>query len=152
MLPLSNPTPLAEVTPENLLRWSDGRALVATGSPFTAVQVGGRLREIGQCNNCFVFPGLGFAAVAVGASQVSEAMIDACIGALADAIPAARDPDAALMVALDQVQQVSTSVARAVALAAVAEGLARRATTEAEALQCLQAATWLPIYAEITAL
>jgi malic enzyme len=88
----------------------------------------------------------------LGASQVSEAMIDACIGALADAIPAARDPDAALMVALDQVQQVSTSVARAVALAAVAEGLARRATTEAEALQCLQAATWLPIYAEITAL
>ncbi len=152
VLPLSNPTPLAEVTPENLLRWSGGRALVATGSPFTAVEVGGRLREIGQCNNCFVFPGLGFAAVAVGASQVSEAMIDACIGALADAIPAAHDPDAALMVALDQVQQVSTSVARAVALAAVAEGLARRATTEAEALQCLQAATWLPIYAEITAL
>ena len=56
------------------------------------------------------------------------------------------------MVGLDQVQEVSTCVARAVALAAVAEGLARRATTEAEALQCLEAATWQPIYAEITAI
>jgi len=152
VLPLSNPTSLAEVTPENLLRWSGGRALVATGSPFAAVEIGGRMRQIGQCNNCFVFPGLGFAAVAVGASQVSEAMIDACIGALADEIPAAHDPDASLMVGLDQVHQVSTSVARAVALAAVAEGLARRATTEAEALQCLEAASWRPIYPEITAL
>jgi malate dehydrogenase (oxaloacetate-decarboxylating) len=151
VLPLSNPTRLAEVTPQNLLAWSGGRALVATGSPFEAVEVGGRLREIGQCNNCFVFPGLGFAAVAVGAAQVSEAMIDACIEALAAEIPAACDADAALMVRLDQVQEVSNAVARAVALAAVAEGLARRATTAAEALQCLEAASWQPVYREITA-
>ena len=95
VLPLSNPTTLVEVTPENLLRWSAGRALVATGSPFPAVATASGERVIGQCNNCFVFPGLGFAAMAVGATQVSEAMIDACIEALAAAIPASRDPEAA---------------------------------------------------------
>ena len=138
VLPLSNPTRLAEVTPANLLAWSGGRALVATGSPFQPVVVNGRERTIGQCNNCFVFPGLGFAAVAVGAREVSEAMIDASLTALAAAIPAASDPEAALMPPLAEVQAVSARVAEAVALAAVREGLASRASTEAEALALLE--------------
>ncbi|MEB3304014.1 MAG: NAD-dependent malic enzyme [Cyanobacteriota bacterium] len=149
VLPLSNPTPLAEITPANLLSWSDGRALVATGSPFPPVQIHGQQRVIGQCNNCFVFPGLGFAAMAVGASQVSEAMIDACVEALAGQIPASLNPDAPLMPALHQVRQVSTSVAEAVALAALKEGLATRATTAEEALQCLQSHRWEPVYPNI---
>ena len=146
VLPLSNPTALAEVTPENLLRWSGGRALVATGSPFAPVRVGERLRPIGQCNNCFVFPGLGFGALAVGASQVSEAMIDASLEALAARIPAAGDPEASLMPPLAEVQEVSRAVAEAVALAAVQEGLARRAATAAEALACLERRRWHPEY------
>ncbi len=149
VLPLSNPTPLAEVTPENLLRWSDGRALVATGSPFPPVRIGGKERMIGQCNNCFVFPGLGFAAMAVGASQVSEAMIDACVEALAEQIPASLDPDAPLMPAVHHVRQVSASVAKAVAMAAVKEGVATRATTAAEALQCLEDHRWEPTYPNV---
>jgi malate dehydrogenase (oxaloacetate-decarboxylating) len=149
VLPLSNPTPLAEVTPENLLRWSEGRALVATGSPFAPVPIGGQERVIGQCNNCFVFPGLGFAAMAVGASQVSEAMIDASIEALADQIPASHDSDAPLMPALDQVREVSARVAAAVAMAAVQEGLATRASTQEEAMQCLEQHHWEAHYPSI---
>ena len=149
VLPLSNPTPLAEITPENLLRWSGGRALLATGSPFSPVATTAGERVIGQCNNCFVFPGLGFAAMAVGATEVSEAMIDASIEALAAAIPAAADPEAALMPPLAQVRAVSEAVADAVALAAVAEGLAKRAGTAAEARQRLAACRWEPEYREI---
>jgi len=151
VLPLSNPTSLAEATPENLLRWSDGQALVATGSPFPPVRIQGQERVIGQCNNCFVFPGLGYAAMAVGARQVSEAMIDACVEALADQIPASLDPEAPLMPSLHHVRQVSASVAEAVALAALNEGLAKRAHTPAEALQCLEDHRWEPCYPHIQA-
>lgn len=151
VLPLSNPTPLAEVTPDNLLRWSDGRALVATGSPFPPVSLDGQERVIGQCNNCFVFPGLGFAAMAVGASQVSDGMIDACIEALAEHIPASHNPEASLMPSLKEVRAVSDRVAEAVALAALAEGLATRASTPEEALECLRRERWDPVYSAIAA-
>ncbi|MEB3322263.1 MAG: NAD-dependent malic enzyme [Synechococcaceae cyanobacterium] len=151
VLPLSNPTALAEVTPENLLHWSGGRALVATGSPFPPVGVNGRERVIGQCNNCFVFPGLGFGALAVGAREVSEAMIDASLEALAAVIPAARDPDAPLMPPLAQVQAVSRTVAEAVARTAVREGLAELAATEEAAVARLEAATWRPAYPVVVA-
>ena len=151
VLPLSNPTQLAEVTPENLLRWSAGRALLATGSPFPPVATAEGERLIGQCNNCFVFPALGFAAMAVGASAVSEAMIDACIEALAAAIPACGDPEAALMPALAEVARVSQAVAEAVALAAVDGGLATLAASHAEARQRLAACRWQPDYRPIVA-
>jgi len=151
VLPLSNPTPLAEVTPQNLLSWSQGQALVASGSPFPPVTYDGRQRQIGQCNNCFVFPGLGFAAVAVGARTVSEGMIDACIEALAAVIPAAHDPEAPLMPTLRDVQRVSAAVAEAVALAAVAEGLASRATSAEQALARLEACTWRAEYGPVLA-
>jgi malate dehydrogenase (oxaloacetate-decarboxylating) len=104
---------------------------------------------IGQCNNCFVFPGLGFAAMAVGATEVSEAMIDASIEALASTIPAAADPEAALMPPIAEVRAVSKAVAEAVALAAVAEGLASKAATPAEARQRLAACRWEPEYREV---
>ncbi|SBO42223.1 oxaloacetate-decarboxylating malate dehydrogenase [Cyanobium sp. NIES-981] len=148
ILPLSNPTALAEATPADLLAWSGGRALVATGSPFAPVPWQGQERVIGQCNNCFLYPGLGFASVAVGASRVSEAMIDAALEALSAAIPAALDPDAPLMPALHQVRAVSRAVAEAVAITAVAEGLAGLATTPEEALRCLDRAQWQARYGD----
>ena len=153
VLPLSNPTALAEVTPERLLRWSAGRALVATGSPFQPVPLpeqGGE-RLIGQCNNCFLFPGLGYAAMAVGARQVSEEMIDAALEALVDQIPAASDPEAPLMPPLSAVRAVSAAVADAVALAAVQQGLARLADTPEQARQRLAACHWHPTYPGVTA-
>ena len=151
VLPLSNPTALAEITPENLLRWSAGRALVATGSPFPPVSVGGIERIIGQCNNCFVFPGLGFGALAVGAREVSEAMIDSSLEALAAMIPAAQDPEAPLMPCLRQVQAVSRQVAEAVALTALEEGLATRAQSPEQALACLEERCWRPEYPSVLA-
>ncbi|MFM8277523.1 MAG: NAD-dependent malic enzyme [Cyanobium sp.] len=151
VLPLSNPTALAEITPENLLRWSAGQALVATGSPFAPVTVAGRERIIGQCNNCFVFPGLGFGALAVGASQVSEAMIDASLEALAAVIPAALDPEASLMPPLHEVQAESEAVAEAVALTALAEGLASRARSPQEVRDCLEQRRWQPTYPTVVA-
>ena len=151
ILPLSNPTTLAEARPADLLRWSGGRALVASGSPFEPVPTETGLRVIGQCNNCFLYPGLGFAAVAVGAREISEAMIDAALMALAAAIPAASDPQAPLMPDLSQVRRVSRLVAEAVASAAVAEGLARLATNREEALERLEQASWEPVYGPVLA-
>ena len=87
----------------------------------------------------------------MGASQVSEAMIDACVEALAEQIPASLDPEAPLMPSLRQVRQVSSRVAEAVALAAFQEGLATRASSPEEALQCLRNERWEPIYPEIGA-
>jgi malate dehydrogenase (oxaloacetate-decarboxylating) len=122
---------------------------VATGSPFAPVWVDGRERVIGQCNNCFVFPGLGFGALAVGAREVSEAMIDASLEALAAVIPAALDPEAPLMPSLREVQAVSRQVAEAVALTALAEGLATRAQTAEAVRTCLEQRRWQPQYATV---
>jgi len=146
ILPLSNPTRLAEATPADLLAWTDGRALVATGSPFAPVSGPWGSRIIGQCNNCFLFPGLGFAAVAVGLQQITDAMIDAGLRALAAQIPASRDPEAALMPPLTQAAAVGRAVAEAVALCGVGQRLARWASTAPEALACLEQEHWQPAY------
>ena len=142
ILPLSNPTTLAEASPADLLRWTEGRALVATGSPFPAVDG----RVIGQCNNCFLFPGLGFATVAVGLRAITDAMIDAGLQALANHIPASQDPQAPLMPALDDAPAVARSVAEAVALQGVRDGLSTKADSVADARRLLQEARWQPMY------
>jgi len=142
IMPLSNPTHLAEASPADLWQWSDGRALVATGSPFKPVNG----RVVGQCNNCFLFPGLGFAAVATGVRTITDGMIDAGLHALARHIPASQDPAAPLMPSLLAAPQVGRAVAEAVAIAAVEAGLARLAETPEQALQCLDDAEWLPAY------
>lgn len=152
ILPLSNPTRLAEATPDDLLRWSGGRALVATGSPFAPVARPEGRRVIGQCNNCFLFPGLGFAAVAVGLQTITDAMIDAGLEALAAQIPASRNPLAPLMPALHQAAAVATAVAEAVALEGVRSGLASRANSPEQARQRLQEHHWIPRYQPLEAL
>ncbi|MBM5803054.1 MAG: NAD-dependent malic enzyme [Cyanobacteria bacterium K_DeepCast_35m_m2_155] len=149
VLALSNPTALAEATPADLLAWTNGRALVASGSPFAPVSGPWGERVIGQCNNCFLFPGLGFAAVAVGLRCIDDAMIDAALAALAEQIPARRHPDAALMPPLDQVAAVGQAVAKAVALSGVKRGLARLAQTPEQALSRLEAARWQPRYKDV---
>ena len=145
ILPLSNPTHLAEAAPADLWRWTKGRALVATGSPFKPVQD----REVGQCNNCFLFPGLGYAAVATGLTSITDAMIDAGLRALVQRIPASGNPDQALMPPLSDAPRVARAVAEAVAVAGVEAGLSRLARTRGEALERLNEAYWQPIYQEI---
>jgi len=146
ILPLSNPTSLAEATPADLLAWSDGRVLVATGSPFDPVPRPEGLREIGQCNNCFLFPGLGFATVAVGLRAISDGMIDAGLEALAAWIPASRNPQASLMPALSDAAAVGAAVAEAVALAGIREGLAPEGVKEDAVAELLEQARWTPHY------
>ncbi len=146
ILPLSNPTSLAEAQPADLFAWTDGRALVASGSPFEPVLVEGQTRRIGQCNNCFLFPGLGFAAVAVGLEAITDSMIDAGLAALADRIPASCDPRAPLMPPLEEAAAVAEAVAEAVACCGVREGRARLASSDAEARQRLHQARWRPDY------
>ena len=146
ILPLSNPTSLAEANPADLLAWSDGRVLVATGSPFEPVPRPEGLREIGQCNNCFLFPGLGFATVAVGLRAISDGMIDAGLEALAAWIPASRNPQASLMPALSDAAAVGAAVAEAVALAGIREGLAPEGVKEDAVAELLERARWTPHY------
>jgi malate dehydrogenase (oxaloacetate-decarboxylating) len=146
ILPLSNPTSLAEANPADLLAWSDGRALVATGSPFDPVARPDGMREIGQCNNCFLFPGLGFATVAVGLQAISDGMIDAGLEALAALIPASRNPQASLMPALSDAAAVGAAVAEAVARAGVREGLAPEGIKEDDVAELLERARWTPQY------
>ena len=146
ILPLSNPTSLAEAVPADLLAWTGGRALVATGSPFAPVELPGGQRVIGQCNNCFLFPGLGFATVALGLRAISDGMIDAGLQALAEWIPASRNPMAPLMPALGDGAAVAAAVASAVASAGVREGLAREGISQEQVPLLLQQARWLPTY------
>jgi malate dehydrogenase (oxaloacetate-decarboxylating) len=147
ILPLSNPTKLAEATPADLLAWTEGRCLVATGSPFAPVERPEGERLIGQCNNCFVFPGLGFATVAVGLRAISDGMIDAGLEALSQWIPASRDPYAPLMPALSDAAAVGAAVAEAVAIAGIREGLAPAGVVEQQVPLLLQRARWAPVYA-----
>jgi malate dehydrogenase (oxaloacetate-decarboxylating) len=123
IFPLSNPTSKSEATPLDLLNWTNGRALIATGSPFPAVKHNGRLIKIGQCNNAFIFPGVGLGVIAAGARRVTDAMFSAAAHVLSDFSPALNDPDGPLFAPLEVVQEVSYRVALAVGAEAVRAGL-----------------------------
>jgi malate dehydrogenase (oxaloacetate-decarboxylating) len=125
IMPLSNPTVMAEATPEAIYAWTDGRALVATGSPFAPVQEGGRLRGTGQCNNVFVFPGVGLGVLASGAREVRPSFFTAAAHAVSDCVSRAEREEGMLMPAVSTLKAVSAKVALAVAMAAVAEGVDR---------------------------
>src|SRR6202040_1732864 len=97
IFPLSNPTSKSEATAEDLTRWTDGRALVAAGSPFAPVNYNGRKITIAQCNNVHIFPAMGLAVVASGTRRVTDAMMQAAARALAANSPALKDPSASLL-------------------------------------------------------
>jgi malate dehydrogenase (oxaloacetate-decarboxylating) len=125
IFPLSNPTSKSEAIPEDLIRWTEGRALIATGSPFDDVIYNGCRIPIGQCNNAFIFPGVGLGVVASRADRVTDRMFVAAARALKDFSPALKSPSASLYPKLENVRKVSRSVAIAVALEAHRSGLAR---------------------------
>jgi malate dehydrogenase (oxaloacetate-decarboxylating) len=145
IFPLSNPTSKAEATPADLLRWSDGRALVGTGSPFPAVEVNGKLVRISQVNNSFIFPGLALGILVSRSTRVSDAMIMASAKALAGLSPTIPDPDAPLLPPIADCRKVSLVIAEAVAKQAIADGTAE-AVDDATLRQRLRAYVWDPVY------
>ncbi len=124
IFPLSNPTSKSEATPSELLEWTNGRALIATGSPFPAVSHDGRLIKFGQCNNAFIFPGVGLGVIASRARRVTDAMFSAAAHVLSEFSPALRHPDDPLFPPLEAVREISYRVAVAVGAEAVRAGLA----------------------------
>lgn len=148
IFPLSNPTSRIEATPSDLIAWTDGRALIATGSPFDPVEFGGRSYPIAQCNNSYIFPGMGLGILAAGARRVSDQMFMAAGEALAAGSPAAQDTQAPLLAPLSQVREMSRAIALAVACQAQREGLAEKTTTE-ELQKRIEATFWKPAYRPI---
>jgi malate dehydrogenase (oxaloacetate-decarboxylating) len=144
IFPLSNPTSKSEATPSDLLNWTAGRALIATGSPFPTVSHDGRLIRIGQCNNAFIFPGVGLGIIAAGARRVTDAMFSAAARVLSEFSPALKNPDGPLFPPLEVVREVSCRVALAVGTEAV------RAELASMSLDALQRAVadkmWTPHY------
>jgi malic enzyme len=144
ILPLSNPTLLAEAHPRDILEWTDGRAVVATGSPFGAVSHAAAPRAIGQANNVYVFPGIGLGAIVAEARQVTDGMVLAAARTLADQVTPERLADGALYPPVSSLRPVSREVALAVASEAIRDGVASAdpATLEAQ----VDAAMWWPRY------
>jgi malate dehydrogenase (oxaloacetate-decarboxylating) len=145
IFPLSNPTSKAEAVPADLFRWSDGRALVGTGSPFDPVQVNGKLTRISQVNNSFIFPGLALGILVSRTTRVSDAMIMASAKALASLSPTLADPEAPLLPPIADCRKVSLVVAEAVAKQAMADGTAE-AVDDATLRERLRAYVWEPVY------
>lgn len=124
VMPLSNPTSRVEAVPADIVQWTEGRALIATGSPFAPVNYHGKLYHIAQCNNSYIFPGIGLGVVASGATRITENMLMASSRALADCSPLLQDPQADLLPSLGEIQSVSKVIAFDVAKAAIQDGVA----------------------------
>lgn len=125
IMPLSNPTSLSEAEPENLLKWTDGNCIIATGSPFPDAMHGGKRYRIAQSNNALAFPGIGLGAISAKASRLSDDMLWAATLALAGCSPVNQDKMAPLLPKLAEAKMVSMNVALAVAEQARQEGLAQ---------------------------
>ncbi len=145
---LSNPITRVEAKPEDVIRWSKGRAIVATGSPFDPVEYEGRKFPVAQCNNIYIFPGLGLGVMASGAQRITDNMLDKAVETLARTAPAPEDKEGTLLPTMDYIQQVTCDIALAVAQQAESEGLipAEGAT---RLRQKIEARFWSPEYRRI---
>jgi malate dehydrogenase (oxaloacetate-decarboxylating) len=144
ILPMSNPTVLSEAAPADLISWTGGRALVAAGSPFGAVDHGGIRYEIGQANNALIFPGLGLGVIAARARRVTDAMLLAAARAVAELVDISA-PGAPLLPQVAALRETSVTVAAAVARAAEAEGVAS-AALDADLAGQVRTLMWEPRY------
>lgn len=145
ILPLSNPTANCEARPEDLQRWTDGRALVATGSPFAPVEYGGRTIHVGQGNNVFVFPAIGLGALLAGARKVSDAMISASAASLAGQVTDAELARGQLYPDIGRLREITAVGAAAVCEQAYREDLATH-PAPADFVAAAKAAMWTPDY------
>jgi malate dehydrogenase (oxaloacetate-decarboxylating) len=145
VMPLSNPTSRVEAQPEDIIRWTEGAALVATGSPFAPVQFGGKSYPIAQCNNSYIFPGVGLGVLAAGARRVTDGMLMAASHALAANSPLAQKGEGALLPELKDIGAVSREIAFKVAKAAQADGVAVP-TSDEEIRAAIEKNFWKPQY------
>ncbi|WP_122033055.1 NAD-dependent malic enzyme [Aliivibrio sp. EL58] len=145
VFPLSNPTSRVEATPNDIIRWTDGQALVATGSPFDPVTHNGQTYPIAQCNNSFIFPGIGLGVLAIKATRVSDEMLQESSRALAECSPLAINGSGALLPPLEEIHTVSKKIAFAVAKKAIEQGYALEITDEA-LHQKIDQYFWKPVY------
>jgi len=145
IFPLSNPTSKSEAVPEDILRWTEGRALVATGSPFAPVEIGGRTIRISQCNNSYIFPGLALGILVSQARRVTDAMIMAAARTLASLSPAVADSAAPLLPPVADSRSVALAVAEAVGRAAFADGVSTLGDSS-DLKQEIEDYVWEPVY------
>ena len=145
IFPLSNPTSKSEATPADLLRWTEGRALVGTGSPFPPVEINGRMVRISQVNNSFIFPGLALGILVSRARRVTDGMIMAAAKALASVSPARIDKSAPLLPPIGESRKVALVVSEAVAGQALTEGVAT-IDDAASLSERIRAYMWSPVY------
>jgi malate dehydrogenase (oxaloacetate-decarboxylating) len=153
ILPLSNPTEHSEARPRDLYCWTNGRALVATGSPFPPVHFEGRSIPISQCNNIYIFPAIGLAVVALrlsagtaGAQRITDAMMIAAARTLAEHSPALRDPAAPLLPALEDLRGLAVEIAFAVAQESARSGMAPVLDSSSALRSQILANQWTPAY------
>jgi len=145
IFPLSNPNEKCEAYPADVLRWTNGNALVATGSPFAPVTSGGRQITIAQCNNALIFPGIGLGVLAAQATMLSDEMLYAAVEVLSNASPIRHDNTAPLLPGIEQSRIVARDIAIAIARVAKSEGLARAPQNETVE-QWIERYVWEPKY------
>ncbi|MGV0872691.1 NAD-dependent malic enzyme [Mycolicibacterium sp. XJ879] len=145
IFPLSNPTSRAEAHPAELDEWTEGRALIATGSPFAPLRRGGVEHPVTQCNNAYIFPAVGLAVTAAQARRVTDEMMRAAAAALGDASPALTDPARPLLPAWSQLPEIAVGIAHAVAVQAVTDGVAPH-RSPAELAARIAQVRWEPEY------
>jgi len=145
ILPLSNPTEKAEARPEDLLKWTFGKAIIATGSPFAPVEYKSRLYPIAQCNNACIFPGLGLGAISVSAKKVTDKMFVVAARELSQYCPMAKDPSASLFPSFEDIRNISAIIAFVVGKAAQQEGVADKISDE-ELKSRISRNFWNPAY------
>ncbi|MCC2617374.1 NAD-dependent malic enzyme [Aestuariibacter halophilus] len=131
IFPLSNPSRQVEARPEQVIEWTDGEVIIATGSPFKPVEYNGKVYPVAQCNNSYIFPGIGLGVIASKSSLISDAMLMAASEALAQASPLASSGQGELLPPLSKIADLSKEIAFAVAKVAMAEGLALEMSDEA---------------------
>jgi malate dehydrogenase (oxaloacetate-decarboxylating) len=145
IFPLSNPTSHSEAHPADLISWTEGRALIATGSPFGPVKYAGKTIDIAQCNNVYIFPAVGLGLVASQAQRVTDKMLLAAANALGENSPAIKDPTASLLPGVQNLREIAREIAFAVGKAAREEGLAP-SVEEAEFRRVVTESQWTPEY------
>lgn len=149
IFPLSNPTKLHEAQPGDLFKWTDGKALMATGSPFDPVEYNGTKYEVAECNNSTTFPGIGLGAVLSRTKLLPPSLLVAATKSLAAQAPALKDPNAGLLPDVTNVREISVKIAAAVIKKAVEEGLAEEKgipDNDDDLEEWIRAQMWDPVY------